>query len=218
MATPGDFSFLTDCIDQGTISGSVLEVGSYARQGNEGNASGLLRRRGLEWTGTDIDAGPGVDFTLDLLDRDAVDQVEGRWDTVLVMNVLEHVYDPISALRNACALVKHGGHCIVVTPAIWQLHDYPKDYCRLLPDFYEEFCDREGHRYVAGQSRWIAGEGLHRVDSEVEQKVFPSNEAVFGKGRWFVSRVVNRLFNTAARQIFFPYVALGVAIQTGPVS
>lgn len=40
-------------------------------------------------------------------------------------------------------LVKPGGLCVVVGPTVWQLHDYPADYWRPLPDFFIEFGRRE---------------------------------------------------------------------------
>ena len=46
-------------------------------------------------------------------------------------------------LRNVTgADLAPGGALLVVTPAIWPLHRYPIDSCRLLPDRYETFAAR----------------------------------------------------------------------------
>jgi SAM-dependent methyltransferase len=214
MATPGDFEYIRMLIRKGVIAGSVLELGSYARQGEKGNTEEVIRGVGLEWTGSDIEAGPGVDFTLDLLDVDQVKRVKGRWESVLVMNLLEHVYDPASVLRNACTLVAPGGVCVAVGPAVWQLHDFPKDYWRPLPDFYEEFAVREVYEYLHVFARWIVGGTLVPIaHNDVGQKIFPSGSQLFGEGRWRFSRAVNQLFNTAARQMAFTYVGLGIVLR-----
>lgn len=225
MAVAGDSVYLQALLDRHLIVGPVLEVGSHNRQQHErGNTRRLLEERGLAWEGTDIDAGPDVDFTLDLLDSDAVSAVGRTWNSVLVMNLLEHVYDPIRVLQNVLQLTAPGGTCVVVGPVVWQLHDFPKDYWRPMPDFFIEFARRNGATTPDGTMHWIVGPDriipigdLHDGD----QKLLPSAHTaarVYGPRHSLWSRAVHKLANTTGRQMFFPFVGLGVCLRLNPDS
>ncbi len=220
MAVGGDFAFLEYLIDRGSLHGRVLELGSYNRQGGEyGNAKLTLERRGLSWQGTDIEAGPGVDFTLDLMDRAAVDAISDRWDGVLVMNLLEHVYDPIRVLDGALSLVRPGGSLIAVGPAVWELHDFPADYWRPMPAFFREFAARNGCELTQDEMRWILFDrlidpGLFERDGQL---LFPSAhnaEPLWGRAKTLRSKLVHRAAATFGREAVFPFIGLGVCITT----
>lgn len=220
MAVPVDMAYLRHCIDLGLISGSVLELGSRHRVEDGGNSEAICRAAGLEWTGSDIEAGAGVDFTLDILDDAAVAAVEPRWDSVLLGNLLEHVYDPVAALGNALSLTARGGTCVVVGPVVWPLHDYPFDFWRPMPDFFLEFARRHDATVPPEGFTWLVDDRLVPVTDLMDgaQKVLPSKVTaarIWGKGRAQRSRLVNAGLNTVARKLHFPYVGLGVAIRRG---
>src|SRR5215510_9746413 len=145
-----DRQYLGGLIADGRVAGPVLEIGS--RDWN-GNMAPVVSEAGLLWEGCDIEPGPGVDFALDILDERAVMDVGRRWPTVLLFNLLEHLYDPPAALRNALGLVEPGGCCVVCGPVVWEIHRYPKDYWRPLPDFFVEFARRHG--YGVRDASWL---------------------------------------------------------------
>lgn len=220
MAVEVDFTYLRDVIARGLVKAPVLEVGSRAWQGQEGNAARACRDAGLAWEGTDIVAGEGVDFVLDILDRTAVDGLGRQWATVLVFNLLEHVYDPITALDNAMALVAPGGPAVVVGPAVWQLHDYPKDFWRPMPDFFLEFARRNGYEVVPDVLTWTVAGKLVPVDaiSVGTQKKLPSISRpgvveVWGGPRAYWSRAVHALLRTFGRETPHPDCGLGVVLR-----
>jgi 2-polyprenyl-3-methyl-5-hydroxy-6-metoxy-1,4-benzoquinol methylase len=66
---------------------------------------------GLAYQATDLAAGPGVDFIANFETGDGLQEVleAGPFGTVLVLNVLEHVFDPIAVLDNALAVTSPGG-------------------------------------------------------------------------------------------------------------
>jgi len=206
-------------IDCGCVRGRVLEVGSFNRQSLlDGNARATCVAAGLDWTGSDIESGPGVDFVLDILDAAAIEAHVSAWDTVLLFNLLEHVYDPISALRHALRLVRAPGCCVVAGPAVWELHDFPADYWRPLPDFYREFARREGLSAPEETMRWIVGGKLVRMEALASgaQRLLPSKHTagqIWGGRRSAWSRLVHRAANTTGRDLFFPYSGLGVVIR-----
>jgi len=218
----GDLAYLAEMIKRNLVRGRVLEIGSFNRQGIvEGNAQSTCVAAGLDWTGTDIESGPGVSFVLDIFDEHEIERRESSWDVVLLFNILEHVYDPISALRNALRLVGPSGCCVVCAPAVWELHDFPADYWRPLPDFYREFARREGITVPDAAMRWIVGDRLLPVETlaDGKQKLLPSKRTgdhVWSSRRNTWSRIVHRVAHTTGRDMFFPYSGLGVVITKTP--
>lgn len=217
MAAAGDFVYLAHLIRGGYIQGPVLDLGSRNVQNIEwGNARRLCEQQGIAWEGADAEAGRDVTFVLDVLDREAVDAVGRMWPTVIATNLFEHVYDPIRGMENALRLVRDGGTFIVITPTIWQLHDFPGDFWRPLPDFYLEFSARSRCGLI--EPHWIVGDRIlpwHLV-MDGTQKHTPSKwhgDVVFGRAKTHRSRVVHRLFRTSGRDMFFPYVGLGVCLR-----
>jgi SAM-dependent methyltransferase len=220
VAVEVDFAYLRHVIAGGLVKGPVLEVGSRAWQGEEGNAARACRDASLEWEGTDIVAGEGVDFVLDILDRGAVGEVGRQWATVLVFNLLEHVYNPIEALENAMTLVAPGGSAVVIGPVVWQLHDYPRDFWRPMPDFFLEFADRNGLEVVPGALMWTVAGKLIPVErlSIGNQKKLPSISRpgvveVWGAPQAYWSRALHTLLRTFGRETQYPDSGLGVVLR-----
>ena len=81
----------------------------------------------------DIESGPVPDLAL------------GRYDVVLALDVLEHLADDASALRNLANLVRPGGLAILTVPA--------------RPDLWSEFDAIQGHkrRYTRGGLKDLIG-------------------------------------------------------------
>lgn len=215
MAVPIDMDYLVRQIDAGRVRGAVLEIGSRDREKDGGNTRPTCVSRGLRWEGADIEPGAGVDHVLDILDRGQTSSLGRVWDTVLVFNLLEHVYDPIRALEHTMDLVAAGGACVVVGPCVWQLHDYPRDFWRPLPHFYEEFASRRG-MVVEDLSYLVADRVIPVDDLKVDgQLLLPSKQVgarVFGR-RATISRVVHRVLNTTGREMHFPWVGLACVLR-----
>ncbi len=221
VAVATDFSYLRRVIAAGQVRGPVLEVGSRDHQRGMGNARLTCEAAGLPWEGTDIAVGPGVDFTLDVLDGEAVAAIGRRWSTVLLFNLLEHVYDPIVALRHAVLLAEPGGVVVVVGPSVWELHDFPRDFWRPMPDFFLEFARREGLDLINEHFCWLL-EPHERIipiatlTTPAGQKQFPGRNTasqVFGSTRATASRYIQRGLNLTGRAMHFPQVGIGVLLK-----
>jgi 2-polyprenyl-3-methyl-5-hydroxy-6-metoxy-1,4-benzoquinol methylase len=118
------------------LKGEVLEIGSGI-----GNISRLLVDDGLTVTLSDFDAAyclrlkerfsakPNVReiISIDLQHKQfetTYQSYKGKFDTVFLLNVLEHLEDDKAAIKNCSYLLKKGGTLIILVPA------YQLLYCR----------------------------------------------------------------------------------------
>lgn len=51
-------------------------------------------------------------------------------DTVILLDVLEHLTDPEGAVAEASRILSHEGKCLIHVPFLYPLHDEPHDYQR----------------------------------------------------------------------------------------
>ncbi len=126
------------------FDGPVLELGT-----GYGGATcrAVVEAAGLRYVGTDVERGPGVDIpaNFERAEDMAALTAAGPFGAVLILNVLEHTFEPIRVLDNARTLLKPGGALVVLTPAVWPLHSYPIDTWRILPGFLSGVCEAQGH-------------------------------------------------------------------------
>ncbi len=194
------------------IKSPVLEIGS-ALEGR--NAKNLVIAKGFEYYGADLQPGTDVNFVVDFEDREAIQNVVGdkRFNSILIFNVLEHVFDPIRLLDNAFSLLLEGGICVIDAPVVWQLHNYPIDCWRIMPNFYEVYCYKRSYKLLEDYFEYmdysqVYGKVKTFVDGEGNYLLpKPHNYTVF-------SRAIHKLFNTFGRGIISPsYVSIRAVIQ-----
>lgn len=205
-----DVAYVRRCLAQGWIEGPCLELGAAIA---EHSCHALLEGAGLETVRTDVAPAPGLGFCVDFeADATVVEAASGgrRFRTVLVLNVLEHTFDPVRVLDNALALVAPGGALVVITPTVWTLHSYPIDCWRLNPDFYVAYCTRRGLELVEGSLEFVGFGPVGRAkDGNFE---LPAPGASPAHRGW--SRLIQKIFNTAGRGHFFPsHVACGAVMR-----
>lgn len=82
-----------------------------------------------------------------------------KYQTIVVMNTLEHVYDPVRAGENIAKSLKPGGYIFTTTPFMYHQHDYPS-----VPDYY---------RYTDTAMRYMFRD-LEYVEHYYEQDVTDS--------------------------------------------
>ena len=209
-----DLEFVERLVRSNVIRGPVLELGT-----GYGGATcrDLIKANGLAYFGTDLEPGDGVDFAANFEKAGdmAVFTPILPIQTVIVLNVLEHTFDPIRVLDNARSLLAPGGVMVVLTPAVWPLHSYPFDVWRILPDFYREYARRRGMRL--DEDHFVfAGFGPVTAFSDKDgAPSFPPPAA--GRWRLLFGRVVHKCFNTFGRSMFQPsHAAVGaVLVQAG---
>lgn len=87
----------------------------------------------------------GSAIGIDFLDGDGVDRVhdlhdpiEGSFNHVDCVSVLEHVRNPFIAANNISECLLPGGSILLSVPFVWRQHGYPSDYWRFTPEAVRE--------------------------------------------------------------------------------
>lgn len=95
-------------------------------------------------------AAPGLTFHQSLYEEFAPDI---PFDTVVLVNILEHVDDPVDLLRKARLWTNPGGRIIILVPNAWSLHRRVGVRMGLLADVHDlnDTDRRVGHRRVYDQ-------------------------------------------------------------------
>jgi SAM-dependent methyltransferase len=196
------------------FAGPVLELGT-----GYGGATcrAVVEAAGLRYLGTDVMPGAGVDIAANFERADdmAALRSAGPFGAVLILNVLEHTFEPIRVLDNARTLLKPGGALVVLTPAVWPLHSYPIDTWRILPDFYQEYGKRKGMRLLRERFDFV---GFGPVDAFRDAGAAPSfPPPANSPWKMLLGRSVHKAFNTFGRAMFQPsHVAVGAVLIDGP--
>jgi SAM-dependent methyltransferase len=215
--TDNDLQYVKILIDRGVIQDRVLELG-----GGYGGATceKAITSSGRTYFATDLSPAPGVNFVADFETGAGIDELlaTGPFGSVLVLNVLEHTFNPIAILDNTVRSTRPGGTIIVVTPVVWPIHNYPVDCCRLLPDWYRRYArsrslllNEESFSYLT-----IGGQPLvSKFRSHDGQDNFP--RPAFGRESYrFYSRLIHKVFHTFGHGMFFhSHIAIG-AVLTRP--
>ena len=74
---------------------------------------------------------------------------DASFDTVLLLDVLEHIANPESALAEARRALRPGGRLLLTIPFAYPMHDQPHDYQRLTEYGLRELLQRVGLRSSA---------------------------------------------------------------------
>lgn len=84
---------------------------------------------------------------------DAIPAADADFDAVLCTQVLEHVPDPLAALREFHRVLRPGGRLIATVPFAWEEHELPHDYFRYTRAGMESLLARAGFTDVAVRPR-----------------------------------------------------------------
>lgn len=225
VVTGADLRYFERCRELDLLRSPFLEVGAYQVSDQLPTLWQHAKRFGVEHAvGVDLEPGPGVaiiaDFSLDP-ERFRQSWQHSAFQTVAIFNVLEHVFDPVTVLRNCLHCTLEGGTLLVLVPVVWPIHNFPRDYARLLPDWFMEFGRKTELQLVDEAFLWVSQFGLHRVSQLTSGEIFelPSSQNL-GRStsplRYWASRVLHRLFNTYGRSHMFAHAALGAAYRVTP--
>jgi len=100
----------------------------------------------------DINPNHTADYTMDIANSSKTKKVKEKFDKVVAIEVLEHVTDYATALKNISLFLNKNGMLIASTPWIIPLHDTPNDFHRFT-------------RYEIGRMLEVAGFGDIKIES-----------------------------------------------------
>ena len=103
----------------------VLDVGCGDRPYEQ------LLKGAAEIVGFDVPGNPHADLHGSI---DAIPVEDGSFDVVLCLQVLEHVPDPATAVRELRRVVKPGGRVLLSTHGVYPFHPTPNDFWRWTHD------------------------------------------------------------------------------------
>lgn len=84
-----------------------------------------------------INSSEGAHRVVDLDDPQALPPLPSDSSLVLCFDVLTHLYRPRDLLRHVAFAMPPGAKLLVTVPHHYPLHYCPKDFYRLMPDFFE---------------------------------------------------------------------------------
>jgi SAM-dependent methyltransferase len=105
------------------VKGTTLDVGCGRKPYEKTFFAGAKKYVGMDYL-SDRSTPDVVGSAMDIPLGDA------SFDTVVSTEVLEHVPDPLKALREMYRVLKPGGYLILSTPMYWPRHEVPYDYFR----------------------------------------------------------------------------------------
>ena len=100
----------------------------------------------LDYVGSDMREGPGVDIVLNLHD---LSLETGTAGTVLCMDTLEHVEYPRKAMEEIHRVLRADGIAVISSVFNFPIHDYPHDYWRFTPEGFRSLLKEFEHSIVA---------------------------------------------------------------------
>jgi len=107
---------------------------------------------GLPWRTHEMVDYPGFDLCA------PPQMLPGPYDLVICEQVLEHVRDPMTAIRTLKRLCKPSGHVFVSTPFLIRLHGHPEDFWRFTPTGLDHLLRSQGLSPL-----WVRSWGNRRV-------------------------------------------------------
>lgn len=124
-----------------TMSGSTLDLG--------GDVRGAYRRciKGSPlYTVVNLDPKTKPDIVHDL--EKPLPIADAAYDNVLLVNVLEHIYNYNQLLDESVRVVRPGGCIVIVVPFLFPIHPSPKDFWRFSADALTRLCAEKQLRVV----------------------------------------------------------------------
>ena len=117
-----NWRFLEAQVRQLNPQALILDVGA-----GRGDFAGLFDQHPY-YLALDVYPYPEIDIVCDLSQANPFRPAS--LDAVLLMNVLEHVYDPHALLASLSQMLKPGGVLIVAIPFLVKMHQAPLDFAR----------------------------------------------------------------------------------------
>jgi SAM-dependent methyltransferase len=138
----------------------VVEFGARVAEGQEGLADLRSLFGAVDYIGCDIQEGPGVDRIEDL---HALTFADGSVGTIICLETLEHVADPLRAVQEMHRILAPGGVMAISSLMFFPIHAHPWDYWRFTPEAFSLLLEPFESRLVVAQGWELMPEGVFGV-------------------------------------------------------
>lgn len=157
---PAVLEFARDVAESFPVAEPLVELGARAAEGQEGIADlrGIFGAR--QHIGCDIQPGVGVDQIEDIHSLSFADASVG---TVICLETLEHVADPLRAVREMHRVLQPGGVLAISSLMFFPIHAHPWDFWRFTPEGFELLLEPFESRLVVSQGWDLMPEGVFGV-------------------------------------------------------
>ena len=125
----------------------ILDVGSMSVNVNYRRTYREHMAETWEYVGCDLAAGANVDRVM--LDPYRLPAEDAEFDAVISGQCFEHVRWPWRLIEEMARVVKPGGIVINTAPWQWNVHRYPVDCWRILPDGWTALYEWAGLKSLA---------------------------------------------------------------------
>lgn len=135
----------------------ILDLGSrvVAGQTQLGSYHQFCTNKKWHYTGVDVVAGENVDIVM--TDGYKFPFADGEFDVILSGQTIEHMEYPWVWFQELARVLKQGGVCCIIAPALFREHRYPIDTYRYYPDGMKALAKWSGLE-VLKVARVVAGE------------------------------------------------------------
>jgi SAM-dependent methyltransferase len=157
---PAVLEFARDVAETLPLAGPLVELGARAAAGQEAEADLRSIFGADEHIGCDLQDGPGVDRIEDIHALSFADESVG---TVICLETLEHVADPIRAVEEMHRVLRPGGVLAMSSLMFFPIHAHPWDYWRFTPEGFERLLEPFESRFVAAQGWPSMPEGVFGI-------------------------------------------------------
>jgi SAM-dependent methyltransferase len=188
---PVVLEFARDVAENFPIGSPLVEMGSRAAEGQEDIADVRRIFGAPEHIGCDIQPGVGVDRIEDIHHLTFADESVA---TVVALETLEHVADPIRAVQEMHRVLRPGGVLAISSLMFFPIHEHPWDYWRFTPQGFEQLLQPFESRLVVAQGHpelpmGIFGVGVKGPDPDLTPARLP--RTVRGASTWADGRPVD---------------------------
>lgn len=157
---PAVHQFALDVAESFPVVEPVVELGARAADGQEGAVDLRAIFGAADYVGCDIQDGPGVDRIEDVHHLTFDDASVG---TVLCLETLEHVADPIRAVQEMHRVLRPGGVLAISSLMFFPIHEHPWDYWRFTPEGFTKLLEPFESRLVVAQGWDLMPEGVFGI-------------------------------------------------------
>jgi SAM-dependent methyltransferase len=157
---PAVEEFARDVAEHLPIAEPLVELGARAADGQEGIADLRAVFGAVEHIGCDLQPGPGVDRIEDVHALTFADDSVG---TIICLETLEHVADPIRAVQEMHRVLRPGGVLAISSLMFFPIHAHPWDYWRFTPEGFEALLAPFESRFVVAQGWSLMPEGVFGI-------------------------------------------------------